>query len=271
MRSGLDGSVALVTGAGRLDGIGHGIVRGLLEGGAAGVLFTDIDAAEGAKSAEQLEKKYPGRAAFFRHDVTKITDWDDALGAASEQFGRLDILVNNAGTALPGDIRSTSLDALREGTAVNFDSQFIGIKLCAPVLARHAADRIGGAAIVNNSSMAAYLVDPTNLRYHVSKAAVRMLTMCAAKEFGPEGVRVNSVHYGPTMTGPMKQALTGYVEAGEFADVDAALAGMSSMSPLGTTGTIDDAGELVAFLASSQARYITGAAFVQDGGCFIQY
>lgn len=268
---GLHGAVALVTGAARADGIGQGIARALLESGAAGVLFTDIDEERGRESARDLEAAFPGRALFQRQDVTAVEDWEAALETVRSRFGRLHILVNNAGIPLTGDIRSTSLDSLRQGMAVNFDSQFIGIKLCAPMLARHAAERKGGATIINNSSMAAYLVDPGNLRYHVSKAAVRMLTMCAAKEFGPERIRVNSVHYGPTMTGPMEEALGRYAAAGAFADADAARAGIEAMSPLGTTGTIAEAGALVAFLASDQARYITGAAYWQDGGCFMQY
>jgi NAD(P)-dependent dehydrogenase (short-subunit alcohol dehydrogenase family) len=119
--------------------------------------------------------------------------------------------------------------------------------------------------------MAAYLADPGNMAYHVSKAAVRMLTMCAAREFGPKKIRVNSVHYGPTMTGPMREALGSYVENGQFTDTGAALAGIEALSPLGITGTIEESGALVAFLASDEARFISGAAYWQDGGCFTQY
>jgi NAD(P)-dependent dehydrogenase (short-subunit alcohol dehydrogenase family) len=98
-----------------------------------------------------------------------------------------------------------------------------------------------------------------------------MLTMCAAKELGPRGIRVNSVHYGPILTEPMREAMEIYANRGQFADKHAALAGIAGMSPLGITGTTGDAGALVAFLASTDARFITGAAFIQDGGCFIQY
>lgn len=272
MSATLHGAVALVTGAGRTDGIGYGAVHALLSEGAAGVLFSDIDEETGAATAELLADEFgPERISFIRHDVTSERDWEAALNQTLAVFERVDILVNNAGTSLPGTIEQTSLEALRRGMSINFESQFIGIKTCAPALARHAADRAGGAAIINNSSMAAYLADPSSMPYHVSKAAIRMLTMCAAREFGRQKIRVNSVHYGPILTGLMQRALADYADRGQYADAQAALAGIQALSPLGITGTIADAGALVAFLASDQARFITGAAYWQDGGCFVQY
>jgi 3alpha(or 20beta)-hydroxysteroid dehydrogenase/cyclopentanol dehydrogenase len=267
----LTGAVALVTGAARADGIGQGIVRALLADGAS-LMFSDIEEASGWDTAQTLAAEFGNdRVRFMRQDVTSPEDWQAALQNTLDSFGRLDILVNNAGVSLPGAIETTSLEELRRGMAVNFDSQFLGIKTCAPTLARFAPDRSGGAAIVNNSSMAAYLVDPSSMPYHVSKAAVRMLTMCAAREFGPRKVRVNSVHYGPTLTAPMQRALERYVEGGQYSSVEVALAGIEALSPLGITGTIADAGALVAFLVSDEARFITGAAYWQDGGCFMQY
>ena len=268
----LAGCVALITGAARNDGIGQGIARDMLEKGVSGLLFTDIDERRGAETCGGLVAEFGAdRIGFLRHDVTSESDWGAALDTILTRFGQLDILVNNAGASLPSSIATTSLADLRRGMAINFESQFIGIKTCAPALARRSSGRTGGSAIVNNSSMAAYLADPTNLAYHLSKAAVRMLTMCAAKELGPQGIRVNSVHYGPILTAPMRQALHGYAERGQFADDAAALAGIAAMSPLGITGTIQEAGALVTFLVSDDARFVTGAAFWQDGGCFSQY
>lgn len=267
----LAGRVALVTGAARQRGIGQGTVLALLREGAAGVVFTDIDDATGAETARVLAREHGERIAYLHHDAASESDWAAVLATTIDRFGRLDILVNNAGTTFPGSIESLSLTELRRGIAINFDSQFIGIKTCAPVLAKFAADSAGGAAIVNNSSMAAYLTDPGNLPYHISKSAVRMLTMCAAREFGPKRIRVNSVHYGPTLTPMMEAALEGYAQKGQFDDVAAATSGITALSPLGIIGTSDDAGALVAFLVSDEARYITGAAYVHDGGCFIHY
>lgn len=262
-----DNTVALVTGAARVDGIGQGIVRRLVAEGAR-VVFTDVDIATGEATASSMPAT---STLFMHHDVTCETDWQAVLEATLSRFGRLDMLINNAGIPLPGGIAATSLEQLRRGMTINFESQYLGIRTCAPVLGRFAADRPGGAAIVNNSSMAAYLADPTAMAYHVSKAAVRMLTMCAAREYGPQRIRVNSVHYGPVLTHPMQQALRHYTDRGQFADPQAALSGIAALSPLGITGTVDEAGALAAFLCSDEARFITGAAYWQDGGCFMQY
>jgi len=263
--------VALVTGAARADGIGQGIVRALLARGARGVVFGDVDADAGAATREALEREFPGRAHFIRHDVTSPGDWQAASDLCLREFGAMHVLVNNAGIPLVGTITDTDLETFRRGMAINFDSQYIGIRHCAPILAAHAGERAGGAAIINNSSMAAYLADPGNVAYHVSKAAVRMLTMCAAREFGPQRIRVNSVHYGPVMTNAMHEATERYAASGAFADGDAARAGIAALSPLNTTGTIEEAGALVAYLAGDEARFVTGAAYWLDGGCFMQY
>src|ERR1700758_2185597 len=122
----LEHRVALVTGAARLDGIGQGIARALLQKGLSGLVFTDIEEGRGRASLERLADEFGDhRVAFARHDVTSETDWSSALDLANGRFGGLDILVNNAGTSLPGSIETLSLAELRRGMAVNFDSQFI--------------------------------------------------------------------------------------------------------------------------------------------------
>lgn len=267
----LDGRIALVTGAARPRGIGQGIVRALLGEGAAGVLFTDVDDKCGATTEQELARDHGDRVMYMHQDVTSPEEWAMVRETVLERFGRLDVLVNNAGTSFNGSISTLSLSDLRHGMAVNFESQFLGIQTCGPTLARFAPEHEGGASIINNSSMAAYLVDPAALAYHVSKSAVRMLTMCAAREFGPQRIRVNSVHFGTILTPMMETAIRDYALAGKYSDADAARTGLAAMSPLGRLGDSSDAGSLVAFLASDEARFITGAAYVQDGGSFMQY
>jgi NAD(P)-dependent dehydrogenase (short-subunit alcohol dehydrogenase family) len=268
----LEGRIALVTGAAQADGIGQGIVTALLRGGAAGVLFTDIDTAAAARSLAIAVAEFgPDRVAFSEHDVSSPEDWQRAAATVSERFGGLDILVNNAGASFDGTIATATLEQFRRGMSVNFESQFIGMQTCLPALAERASRWAGGTAVVNNSSVGAYLPDPTNLIYNTSKAAGRMLSMCAARELGGRGIRVNSIHLGTIDTPLLRASFQRRVEAGQYPDVDAARAGLASRSILKSIGTPADVGALVAFLASDDARYITGSAYIADGGLTNQY
>jgi NAD(P)-dependent dehydrogenase (short-subunit alcohol dehydrogenase family) len=269
--SNLEGRIALVTGAAQPDGIGQGIVRALLGKGAS-VVFSDIDADTGEASHEALAAEFgTGRVLFVRHDVSSPEDWAKILAAVLDRHGGLDILVNNAGASFAGFLATLSLDDLRRGMSVNFESQFLGMKTCMAALAERAPLWKGGAAIVNNSSVGAYLSDPSNLTYNVSKAACRMLAMCAARELGPRKIRVNSVHYGVIDTPLVRKSWERRVDLGQYPSTEAARATMTAMNPLKTIGTNEDAAGVVAFLASDEARYITGAAYICDGGLTTQY
>ncbi|WP_433347341.1 SDR family NAD(P)-dependent oxidoreductase [Microtetraspora malaysiensis] len=268
----LDGRIALVTGAGQPNGIGQGVVRALLRAGAHGVVFSDIDADSGAASLKLASEEFgTERVAFLQHDVSSEADWQTALDATLDRFGGLDILVNNAGASFAGSLATSTLADLRRGMSVNFESQFIGMQTCMGALAERAGRWAGGAAIVNNSSVGAYLADPSNLTYNVSKAAGRMLAMCAARELGGRNIRVNTVHFGTIDTPLLRASFQRRVNLGQFPDVDTARQLMTANSTLKRLGTPDDAGALVAYLASDEARYITGAAYLCDGGLTTQY
>jgi 3alpha(or 20beta)-hydroxysteroid dehydrogenase/cyclopentanol dehydrogenase len=263
----LEGRVALVTGAAQVDGIGQGIVRALLSAGASGVISSDIDAGAGEVALRTLQAAFGAeRIAFVRHDVSSPADWEATLAVVLRRFGGLDILVNNAGASFSGSLASLSIEDVRLGMSVNFESQFIGIQTCMAALAERAPRWTGGAAIINNSSVGAYMADYTNLTYAVSKAASRMLTMCAARELGAKRIRVNSVHYGVINTPLYRKSLGRRVALGQFPDTEAALSAARKMSPIGMIGSSDDAAGVVAFLASDEARFITGAAYICDGG-----
>jgi NAD(P)-dependent dehydrogenase (short-subunit alcohol dehydrogenase family) len=268
----LDGKIALVTGAAQEEGIGQGIVAALLRGGAAGVLFTDIDTAAAEQSLKIAAAEFGAdRVAFLEHDVSSLDDWQRAAATVCERFGGLDILVNNAGASFDGTIATATLEELRRGFSVNFESQFIGMQTCLPALTERASLWAGGTAIINNSSVGAYLPDPTNLIYNTTKAAGRMLSMCASRELGGRGIRVNSIHVGTIDTPLLRASFHRRVEAGQYPDVDTARATMASRATLKRIGTPADVGALAAFLASDDARYITGSAYIADGGLTTQY
>lgn len=234
----LSGKVAIITGAARGQGLREAeyfIARG------ARVMLTDIDeAAKGGLSHET--------AQFHRHDVASEEDWDSVLNAVIATFGTVDILVNNAGVFEPASLIETSLASFEHHVRVNMLGTFLGMRAVVP----HLKER--GGAIINISSIAGLRGWPGMIAYGASKWGSRGPTQCAAKEFAPHGIRVNSIHPGLIDT-PM---LDGH---------DAkALAAFAAAVPLGRMGQVSDVAEVVAFLASDAASYITGSEIIVDGG-----
>jgi 3alpha(or 20beta)-hydroxysteroid dehydrogenase len=258
--------VAIVTGAGRPGNIGLAVCEAFLREGATGVIATDMRTEDAAQIAASFDEGYPDRFVFLEHDVTSEGGWRHVLDVTQDRFGGLDVLVNNAGIAIAGGTATLALDDLRKVMAVNFDGAFLGTKLCAPAMAARARRYAGGAAIVNVSSMAGYMPNGHNVAYHASKSALRMLTMCASKELGPQGIRVNSVHPGPIVTPLLREAFARYAEAGMYASPEEAEAQITASSPLGVTGRPEDMAHLFVYLASDDARFVTGTAIAHDGG-----
>ncbi|MCP3733488.1 SDR family oxidoreductase [Sphingomonas sp. RP10(2022)] len=263
----LEGKVAIVTGAGRMGNIGVAICEAFLREGAKGVVATDLRDDDVAAIRARLSGVAAADAFHFvPHDVTDEGDWARVVHATVSRFGALDVLVNNAGISVHGGVVDTSLADLRRAMAVNHDALFLGMKACLPALLDSATRFAGGGAIVNNLSMASYMPNANNLGYHVSKAAGRMLTLCAASEFGPQRVRVNSVHPGLTMTPLIHEAFDDYTRAGMWDSAAAAEAAIAAMAPLGVSGQPEDTAHAFVYLASEESRFVTGASIYHDGG-----
>jgi 3alpha(or 20beta)-hydroxysteroid dehydrogenase len=237
----LDGRVALVSGAAR--GQGEAEARLLLARGASVVLGDVLDC--GPLAAELGE-----RALAVELDVTSSASWQAAVDAAVGRFGRLDVLVNNAGILRVGAIESLPEADYMDVIRVNQLGCFLGMQAAIPALRAS-----GSAAIVNVSSLAGMTGVVGTVAYGASKWAIRGMTKTAALELGHDGIRVNSVHPGSIDT-PMVRS--GF----EHLDVDAIHAAL----PVPRQGRVEDVAELVAFLASDAAAYITGSEFVVDGG-----
>jgi len=177
----LDGRVAIVTGAGRVGNIGQAVCEAFIAKGASGVVTTDLRGDE----AEALTERFGDeRFQFLEHDVAEEADWRRVLAATIERFGGLDIPVNNAGISVRANSAELSLEDFRRVMDVNVYGCFLGTKVCTPAIAERAGRHPGGGAIINVSSMSAYMPSVTSLPYHCSKAALRMLTMCTSKELG---------------------------------------------------------------------------------------
>lgn len=268
----LQGKVAIVTGAGRVGNIGVAVCRAFLREGAKAVIGTDFRTEEAdAIQAQVGADGAPGAFRLVPHDVTSEAAWDKVVGDVIGEFGQLDVLVNNAGMSIHGGVMQTSLDDLRTVMAVNHDALFLGIKACTPHLAKAVERFDGGGTIINNLSMASYMPNATNIGYHVSKAAGRMLTICSALELGPQKIRVNSIHPGVTMTPLIREGLDDYVKQGMWESTEAAEAALAAMNPLGMASQPEDTAHAFIYLASDESRFVTGASIYHDGAIGLRY
>jgi cyclopentanol dehydrogenase len=246
----LDGKVAIITGA--ASGQGAEEARIFAREGAR-VVATDIQE-ERLRDVVNGIKGSGGEAIAFTHDVTKQDEWERVVEGTVEKFGKIDILVNNAG--IGGEegfakLDDVDLDAWNKFMTVNATSNFLGIRSVVPVMRRN-----GKGSIVNISSMAGMIGGAAGVHYTSSKGATRLLTKGAAVELGPDNIRVNSVHPGFINT-PMTSVVL---------DDDEMREGALKDIPLGIVGEPEDVAWLVLFLASDEARFVTGAEFVIDGG-----
>jgi NAD(P)-dependent dehydrogenase (short-subunit alcohol dehydrogenase family) len=243
----LEGRVALVTGA--ASGIGKCIAERLASEGAA-VVITDIQDEPGQLVAKGIVEG-GGRAAFVHHDVTSATEWEQAVAAASAEFGGLDILVNNAGMGDLAAIEETTLEDYERTIAIDQTGVFLGMKTAAAALKRSEHGSVINISSIFGTS-GGFGASPA---YHAAKGAVRTLTKNIALHWATEGIRVNSVHPGFIDTPILDQAKGTEIEAG-----------MLALTPMGRLGRPEEIAAGVAYLASDDASFVTGLELYIDGG-----
>ncbi len=249
----LEGKVAAVTGG--ANGLGEAIALRLGEEGAA-VALLDRDEQRGREVAAQLQERGI-RALFATADVTREDQVRAALDQAAKELGGLHVLVNNAG--IEGANQPTHELPLQEWErvmAVNVTGVFLCTKHAIPHL--RAA---GGGSIVNISSIYGIVGGGDVPPYHAAKGAVRTMSKNDALTYAPDRIRVNSLHPGFIFTAMVKRHAqhSGLPE-------EAVRQHLDSLHPLGGTGTPDDIAWGVVYLASDQARWVTGSELVIDGG-----
>lgn len=238
----LAGKVAIVTGAAR--GQGEAEARRFVAEGAS-VLLTDVLDPEGEAVATDL-----GEAAAFRHlDVSSEEEWVAAVAEAEERFGPVSVLVNNAGILDFASVEHQDIDKFRRVMEVNLIGTLIGMKVVTPSMRR-----AGGGSIINISSNGGIWGLPSLGAYVSSKWAVRGLSKTAALDLGKRGIRVNSLHPGGIDT-PMTNLGD---DSGESA--------FAKSLPIARMGHVDEVANVVTFLASDEASYVTGAEWSVDGG-----
>jgi NAD(P)-dependent dehydrogenase (short-subunit alcohol dehydrogenase family) len=241
----LDGKVALISGGAR--GMGACEARLFAREGARVVIG---DFREGDGRAVQAE--IGDHALFVELDVTSEGDWQRAVAAAEQRFGKLDVLVNNAGVGAAGRLEDTTLAEWNRVMDINSTGVFLGTKTVITAMRR-----AGGGSIVNISSQLGLVgMDDSSPQYQASKGAVRLLTKLTAVQYAKERIRANSVHPGPIVT-PMTEA--------RRAD-PAVYQRMVSRIPLGRYGESEDVAYGVLYLASDESSFVTGSELVIDGG-----
>jgi NAD(P)-dependent dehydrogenase (short-subunit alcohol dehydrogenase family) len=230
--------IALVTGA--TSGIGREVARALAADGFS-VIVHGRDAERGNAVAEEITAK-GGRARFVAADITDVA----AIRRLAEDAGDIDVLVNNAGFSWFGPTDALEPDVFDRMFSANVKSAYYLVAAIAPGMAGR-----GAGSIVNIGSMAGQIGLAAGAAYSATKGALASLTRSWAAEFSPEGVRVNTVAAGPAYT------------EGAVTERTTALGGTTL---LGRAAQASEIADVVAFLASGKAAYITGAVIAADGG-----
>jgi NAD(P)-dependent dehydrogenase (short-subunit alcohol dehydrogenase family) len=242
--------VVLVTGA--TSGIGHAVAVKFAEASARVVALGRNP--EALREVENAVKNAGGEALTLTVDVTNPDEGQRAIDQAVSRFGGLDVLVNAAGHISSGSIETTSLAAWDAMMNVNLRAVFQLMQLASPHLIKTKGN------IVNVSSVTGLRSFPGVLAYCVSKAGLDQLTRCAALELAPKGVRVNAVNPGVVITEIHKRG--GMSEA----DYEKFLEHSKTTHPLGRVGDPKEVAELILYLASEKASWITGVTYSIDGG-----
>lgn len=252
----VEGKVAIVTGAGSTPGPGVGTGKAtavVLAREGASVLLVDLYP-ERAEQTRQMISGEGGRAQVFAADVTRATGCEAMVRAAVDAFGTVDILVNNVGLAQLGTVVDTTEEAWDRALDINLRSAFLASKYAVPVMAAQ-----GAGAIVNMASISALRGDGT-VAYSAAKGGLIAMTVDMAYSHGRQGIRVNAIAPGHITT-PMVLSVSAPGARAGFMNAMRAEAGL-----LGTPGTGWDVAWAAAFLASDEARWITGAVLPVESG-----
>ncbi|HYR77675.1 MAG TPA: glucose 1-dehydrogenase [Pyrinomonadaceae bacterium] len=250
MEQSLAGKVVMVTGS--TSGIGHAVAVRFAAAGSRVVALGRNQSALGEVRSE-IERA-GANALTIATDVTNESDLRNALDEALDKFGGLDVLVNAAGHISTGTIEDTSLAAWDAMMNVNLRAVFHLMQMASPHLIKSKGN------IVNISSVTGLRSFPGVLAYCVSKAAVDQLTRCSALELAPKGVRVNAVNPGVVVTEIHKRG------GMKTEDYERFLEHSKTTHPLGRVGDPNEIAELVLYLASEKAAWITGGTYSIDGG-----
>ncbi len=239
--------VAIVTGGG--SGIGRAIAERLATEGVK-VAVADIDEKGGAETVDAI-KDAGGEAFFILADTSKAADSEALVKKTVEKYGALHIAVNNAGVGGPAaPTGEYPIDGWDKVIAINLSGVFYGMRYQIPAMLNS-----GNGAIVNIASILGFVGTAMSPAYVAAKHGVVGLTKTAAIEYAKKGVRVNSVGPGYITTPLLTKHLN-----------EEQIKGLESLHPMGRLGTAEEVAELVAWLSSDKASFVTGSYYTVDGG-----
>lgn len=246
----LVGKTAIVTGG--ASGIGEAVCKLFVEHGAK-VVIGDVDSVKGQALERELNIQEKN-AIFCELDVTVEKNWEIVVNKMIGMWGHLDIVVNNAGlsgAAGRATVEDTILENWEAVFAVNSTGVMLGTKAGISEMKKN-----GGGSVINISSIFGIVGSRTSAAYHASKGAARLLSKAAAVQYGPDNIRVNSVHPGFTDT-PMTSDIHSDPEIRNY---------RLGKTPLGRLGVPEDIANGILYLASDESKWVTGIELVIDGG-----
>lgn len=242
----LEGKTAIVTGGTR--GIGYSIVSRFLEAGAKVALFGSRQETVDQALAKIKEEKPNATVMGLHPALDNFEEINEAIQTVNETFGQVDILVNNAGISARESVYEYDPEDFENIMALNVNAVFHCAKAVTAIMKQQ-----GGGSIINMSSMVSIYGQPAGCGYPASKFAVNGLTKSLARELGKDGIRVNAVAPGVTRTDMVAALPEEMVQK------------ISSTIPLGRVGEPEEVANVVLFLASELASYVTGAIVSVDG------
>jgi NAD(P)-dependent dehydrogenase (short-subunit alcohol dehydrogenase family) len=245
----LENKVAIITGAS--SGIGKAAAS-LLAAEGAKVVIADINEKSGQEAVEEI-KKAGGEAFFVKADSSSVEDNERLVAKTIEQYGTLDIAVNNAGIGGPlGATGEYPVEGWQKVIDINLSGVFYGLRYQIPAMLKK------GGSIINVASILGHAGTRQSPAYVAAKHGVVGLTKAAALEYADKGVRVNAI--GP-----------GYIQTPLLDSLDeATLNALIGLHPIGRLGKAEEVAELILWLASSRASFVTGSYYPVDGGYLAQ-
>ncbi len=238
----LTNKVAIITGA--ASGMGKAFAQNFVSHGAK-VVLTDVNEENG----RQLQADLGDNSLFLKHDVASISDWQRVVKQGEAKFGPINVLVNNAGIGIMKSIAEITPEEYDKVIHINQYSVFYGMKYVLPSM-----EKAKGGSIVNISSIGGLVAMPISIAYGASKFAVRGMTKDAALDLVDDHIRVNSVHPGVVET-PILRDIPEKQNEASLREI-----------PMRRFGKPEELANIVNFLASDEASYVTGQEFTADGG-----
>ncbi|MDA0365627.1 MAG: glucose 1-dehydrogenase [Chloroflexi bacterium] len=253
--------LAIVTGAGH--GIGRATALRLAADG-YDVVVADIDAARADAAAAEVTAA-GGTALAVTVDVAQASQVDAMVARAVAEFGRIDVLVNNAGRGITGRAHDLSVDDWRTVIDTTLSSVFYGAKYAIPHMLA-----AGGGRIVNIASVQGFTAHRGAAAYNAAKGGVINLTRNLALDYALDGIRCNCICPGHIRVRPREETATRMAAAEIVYPQARTIEELEALHALGRVGTPEEIADVVAYLASPRASFITGAAIVADGGLTVQ-